>query len=107
MLVCWSKQICVRPGVGKREDEFAVCGVEVEKHPDVLDVAIMKPPKVAGKRMILILGFERLTVGQFEDDIVQEGCRVFVCHEDQTGTAPYNDHYIRNLTEGISWRSAV
>ena len=51
-----SKQIGVCPSIGEREDEFAVCGVEVEKHPVVFDVAVAKPFKVAGKRMILALG---------------------------------------------------
>ena len=42
------------PGIGERENEFAACGVEVEKHPVVFDVAVVKSFKVAGKRMVLI-----------------------------------------------------
>ena len=67
---CASEQIGVRSSVGEREDEFAVCGVEVEKNPVVLDMAVAKSFKVAGERMILMLVVERLAVGQFEDDII-------------------------------------
>ena len=61
------EQIGVRSGVGKREDEFAVCGVEVEKYPVVFDVAVAKSFKVPGKRMILVLGWQHLALCKHKD----------------------------------------
>ena len=49
------EQIGVRAGVGEREDEYVVLNV-IEKKPIVLDMAVAESFKVAGKRMILILG---------------------------------------------------
>lgn len=61
VLVCGSKQIGVRSGVGKGENQFARGCVKVEKNPIVLDVAIAKSLKVAGKRMISILRRQNLS----------------------------------------------
>ena len=36
------EQIGVRAGVGERENEFACGGVEIKKHPVVLNMAITK-----------------------------------------------------------------
>ena len=63
-----SKQIGVCPGIGERKDEFAVCGVEVEKHPVVFDVAVAKPFKVAGKRMVLVLWRQNLSLRKLKDN---------------------------------------
>ena len=63
-----SKQIGVCPGIGERKDEFAVCGVEVEKHPVVFDVAVAKSFKVAGKRMISILWRQSHAHGEHTDN---------------------------------------
>lgn len=62
------EQIGVCPGIGECEDEFAVCGVEVEKHPVVFDVAVAKPFKVAGKRMILVLWRQSHAHGEHTDN---------------------------------------
>ena len=63
-----SKQIGVCPGIGERKDEFAVCGVEVEQHPIVFNVAVAKPFKVAGKRMISILWRQSYAHGEHTDN---------------------------------------
>ena len=45
-----SKQIGLRAGVGKRENEY-VCFDVIEQKPVILDVAVAKSFQVAGKRM--------------------------------------------------------
>ena len=65
------EQIGVCPGIGECEDEFAVCGVEVEKHPVVFDVAVAKSFKVAGKRMVLVLWRQNLSLRKLKDNGIE------------------------------------
>ena len=55
-------------GVGEGENQFACSRVEIEKHPVVLDVAVAKSLKVAGKRMVSILRRQGFTHGEHTDN---------------------------------------
>ena len=63
-----NSEISARSGVNKRKDENVVLYL-VEQHPIILDMAVAKTGEITGKRMVPVLGRQRLTRCENAHDI--------------------------------------